>query len=167
MPITNYSDMLDGERLYEGQIANLEDAVVRTGINADTTQLIFGRALCKGTGDKDLILPVDANSSLMGIAVASDTFEKRANFSLNSDNDMGFPLLWTVAYLVRGVIGVKLAQNVTPASPVWFIHTPNTGQRKGQFRADIDTNRAIQIPNARYLRSGVAGSVVPLSINLA
>lgn len=167
MPITNYSDMLDGERLYQGQIANLEDAVVRTGINADSTQLIFGRALCKGTGDKDLILPVDATSVLMGIAVATEVFEKRLGLSINSDNDMGYPLLWSVSYLIRGVIGVKLAQNVTPASPVWFIHAPQTGQRKGQFRADVDTNRAIQIPNARFLRSGIAGSVVPLSINLA
>ncbi|MBW4668428.1 MAG: hypothetical protein KME60_13620 [Cyanomargarita calcarea GSE-NOS-MK-12-04C] len=33
--------------------------------------------------------------------------------------------------------------------------------------ADIDTNRAIQVPTARYLKSGIAGSVVPLSINLA
>lgn len=167
MPINNYSDMLDGERLFEGQIANLEDAVVRTGLNTDTTQLIFGRALVKGTGDKDLLLPVDANSLLMGIAVATDVFEKRAGLSLNSDNDMGYPLLWTVSYLVRGVIGVKVVQNVSPNSQVWYVHTPQAGQRKGQFRTDIDTNRALQIPNARFLRSGLAGSVVPLSINLA
>lgn len=167
MPVSNYSDVLDFSPLYEGQVANLETSIIRTGVNADSTNiLVFGRALCKGTGDKDLILPVDATSVLVGIAMATDTFEKRFN-SLSADGDMGYPLQNVVSYLIRGVIGVKLVQAVTPASQVWFVHTPNTGQRKGQFRADIDTNRAIQIPNARYLKSGVAGSVVPLSINLA
>jgi hypothetical protein len=168
MPITNYSDLLDSASLYEGQIANLESAVIRTGVNADSTNniLVFGRALVKGSGDKDLILPVDANSVIMGIAVATDTFEKRSGFSINSDGDMGYPLNWTVSYLVRGIVGVKVVQAVTPASTVFWIHTPQTGQRKGHFRADADTNRAVQITNARFLKSGVAGSVVPLSINL-
>jgi hypothetical protein len=169
MPITNYSDLLDGDKLYEGQIASIETAVIRTGVNADSTNtiLVFGRALVKGTGDRDLILPVDANSVLTGIAIATDTFEKRTGYSLNADNDMGYPLYQPVSYLVRGVIGVKVVQNVTPSSAVYWIHNPQTGQRKGQFRADADTNRAVQITNARFLRSGIAGSVVPVSINLA
>ncbi|MCC5636315.1 hypothetical protein LC593_10685 [Nostoc sp. CHAB 5844] len=169
MPITNYTDLLDGASLYEGQIANLELAIIRTGVNADATNgiLTFGRALVKGAGDKDLILPMDANSLLIGIAIASDTFEKRSGFSINGDGDLGYPLNWAVSYLVRGVIGVKVVQNVTPASPVFWIHTPQSGQRKGQFRADADTNRAVQITNARFMKSGTAGSVVPLSINLA
>jgi hypothetical protein len=166
MPITNYSDLLDGDKLYEGQVTSLESVVVRTGVNGDSTNniLIFGRALAKGSGDRDLILPVDANSILTGIAIATDTFEKRSGYSLNSDSDMGYPLYQPVSYLVRGVIGVKVVQSVTPASPVFWIHNPQTGQRKGQFRADADTNRAVQITNARFMRSGVAGSVVPLSI---
>ncbi|MCC5644782.1 hypothetical protein LC607_17920 [Nostoc sp. CHAB 5824] len=170
MPITNnYSDLLDGPCLYEGQLATTELAIVRTGINADSTNgiLTFGRAIVQTTGDKNVILPVDANSILMGIAIAADTFEKRSGFSINGDGDLGYPLNWPVSYLVRGVIGVKIQQNVTTASAVYWIHTPQTGQRKGQFRADADTNRAVLIPNARFTKSGVAGSVVPLSINLA
>ncbi len=154
MPITNYSDLLDGDKLYEGQIANLESAIIRTGVNADSTNNI-------------LVFPVDANSVFMGIAVATDTFEKRTDYSLNDDNDMGYPLYQPVSYLVRGVIGVKIQQNVTPASAVYWIHNPQTGQKKGQWRADADTNRAVLVSNARFLRSGAAGSVVPLSINLA
>lgn len=167
MPISNYADLIETP-LYEGQIATTEAVVVRTGINADATNqiLTFGRAVCKGAGDKDLILPVDANSIFLGIAVATDTIEKRTGFSLNADNDMGWPYQWVMSYLVRGVIGVKVQQNVNPASPVFWIHTPQTGQRKGQFRADADTNRAVQISSARFMATGIAGSVVPLSINL-
>ncbi|PHJ59589.1 hypothetical protein VF14_08945 [Nostoc linckia z18] len=167
MPINNCTDLLDGASLYEGQVANLESSVIRTAANADTDILVFGRALVKGSGDKDLILPVDANSLFMGIAYATDTIEKRSGFSINADGDFGYPLDWTISYLVRGVIGVKVVQNVNPASNVFWIHTPQTGQRKGQFRADADTNRAVQITNARFMKSGTAGSVVPLSINLA
>jgi hypothetical protein len=168
MPITSYTDLLDGASLYEGQIANLESAIVRTGINADTTNniIVFGRAVVKGTGDKDLLLPVDANSVFQGIAVATDVFEKRPSYSLNSDNDFGYPLQYVMSYLIRGVIGVKVESNVNPTSPVFWIHTPSSG-RKGQFRADANTAKAVQITNARFLKTGLVGNVVPLSINLA
>lgn len=167
MPITNYSDLLDSTSLYEGQIVYVEETIQRTGINSDSSIIVFGRAVVQGTGDKDLLLPVDANSVLRGIAVKTDAFEKRDSYSVNADSDMGYPLDYPVTYLVRGVIAVKVQQSVTPASSVYWIHTPQTGQKKGQWRADADTNRAVQLTGARFLKSGSAGSVVPLSINLA
>jgi hypothetical protein len=168
MPITNYTDTIDGQPLYEGQVAFTEQPVIRTGINADSAIVPFGRAVARtNTGDKDLLLPVDANSILAGIAFAADDFEKRAGYSLNADNDMGYPLKYEISYLVRGVIGVKVTTAVTPLSPVFWIHTPDAGERKGQFRADANTNKAVQVTAARFLRSGAAGSVIPLSLNLA
>lgn len=167
MPITNYNDILDGEDLYEGQIALAVPPIVYTGFNSETAALIiFGRAVVQGVGDKDLLLPADANSVFRGIAVKTDIFEKRSGFSLDSNGDMGYPIKYPVSYLTRGVIGVKVAQNVTPTSPVFWVHTTNSTSVKGMFRIDADTNRAVQLSTARFLKTGAAGSVVPLAINL-
>lgn len=167
MPILDNSD-LTSLRLFEGQVATTEPSVIRTGINADSVPLIFGRALVKGPGDEDLILPAGAGGLLMGISCVIDVpiFEKREQYSLNVDGDMGYPVDYAVSYLIRGVIGVKVGQNVTPASNVFYVHTAFTGAAVGTFRTDANTDKALQIANARFLASGAAGSVVPLSINL-
>ncbi len=166
MPITSYSDILDGPGLYEGQLVSTEGAIIRTGFNADSSILVFGRALVKGTGDKDLLLPVDANSVFQGIALACNSFEKRDGLSLNADGDMGYPLKYPVNLLIRGVVAVKVQQDVTPTSNVFWIHTPSGSERKGQFRANANTDKAVQLPGARFLRSASAGTIVPLAINL-
>lgn len=165
MPILDNAD-LSSAKLFEGQVATTEPSVIRTGINADTAILVFGRALVKGTGDDDLILPAGAGGILLGIAMATDTIEKRTGHSVNSDGDMGYPVDYAVSYLIRGVIGVKVGQAVTPASNVFYVHTAFTGAAVGTFRADANTDKAAQITNARFLASGGIGSVVPLSINL-
>lgn len=165
MPITEYSDLTELEGLYEGQIANTEPSVVRSGINAEEGILFFGRAVVKGTADDDLLLPVDGDSIILGVAVATDTFEKRDGYSLSSGL-MGYPENYPASYLIRGVIGVKVNVVVTPASPVFVVHTAFADNAVGTFRADAGTAQAVQLTSARYLKSGAAGAVVPLSINL-
>lgn len=167
MPINEYSDLTELEGLYEGQIATTEPSVVRSGINSEASAIIvFGRAVVQGTGDTDLLLPEDANSILLGIAVATDIFEKRSGYSLDGNGDMGYPVDYPVSYLIRGVIGVKVNEAVTPAADVFFVHTAFTDNAVGTFRTDAGTAQAVQIATARFLKSGAAGSVVPLSINL-
>ena len=166
MPQTNYADMSDGALYYEGQLIYAEPGYIFTGFNADTVVLTFGRAVVKGTGDKDLLLPVDANSLLMGIAYHTDIFEKREGFSLDADGDMGYPLDYTVSYVKRGTVAVKIDGNVTAGQSAFWRHTAAGAERKGVFRADADTADAVQIPQSKFLESGVAGDIVPLSINL-
>lgn len=168
MPISNNLDLLDGDLLYEGQVTRGSRWEMRTGFNADTEVLVFGRAVVFGTAnDGDLLLPANGTAILAGISAAIDSIEKRENYSLNADGDMGFPIRNPATYLVDGVIGVKVWQAITQSSPVFYIHTPTGAQRKGQFRADAGSGSAVQIVNARFLRSAPAGAIVPLAINLA
>lgn len=170
MPIFNYGDLTD-RKLFEGQYADLmDDPEARTGINADTQIIIFGRGVVQGSGDKDVLLPSSASDTFLGIALYTETFEKRAdgtNQYLNSidptTGKMGYPLKHEVAYVVDGAVGVLIDGPVTPKSPVYCRFA---GGAKGVFRADADTSNAFLVNRARFLKSGVAGDVVPLSIEL-
>lgn len=174
MPLTDSKDLLDGDRLFEGQLLYPKDTDIWPADNEDSVILVFGRLVVWGTAEQGVILPVDANSAPAGIAMATDTIEKRLGYSLNDDGDMGYPLKHRVSLVRKGVIGVKVTQSVTRSSPVFWIHTPaaNTIQRKGHFRADASptggqnsVDRAVALSNARFVRAGSAGSVVPLEFD--
>lgn len=165
MPQTSYADLIDGDLLYEGCLATTEAADIRSGFQTDSVIMPFGRGLVKGAGDRDLLLPVDANSVFMGIAYAIQ-IEKRTGYSLDADGLMGYPLRYTVSYVRKGIVGVRVTENVTPTSPVYLIHTPSGGARKGNFRATATGAILIPATQAQFTRSGLAGTVVPLAIDL-
>jgi hypothetical protein len=179
MPITSYQNVLDGPLLYEGQIKYTEDTIVRTGYNSETDAIIpFGRAVAKGaatTGSTsaklDLINQADANSVIVGISVLTHTLMKITGTPGTDEGVsvvggvMGWPVAYPVSYLVRGVIGVRVAEAVTPTSDVFAVHTASSGIVVGSFRTD-NTN-AVQIAGAKFLGYGAQDDIVPLSINLA
>jgi hypothetical protein len=166
MPQTNYLNLADGPRFYPGKLINAAESEIYTGYNTDTVILPFGSALVKGTGDQDLLLPVNGSSVLMGIAYATDTFEMRAGYSLNADNKMGYPISSLVSYIRKGVVAVLIDGAVTAGQTGWWRHTAAGAERKGTWRGDADTSDAVQVLQSRFLESGVAGDIVPLSINL-
>lgn len=171
MPIIQSDWDLDST-LMEGQIlSGLNDSVIYTGINADSVVVPFGRLACLaasgGDGDRlPVILPADANSKPLGILVRATNFETRPGYSLDAAGDLGYPLNYEVSYMVRGVIGVYVDEAVEVTDNVFWIHTAYTGAKKGQFRTDANTDKAVQLTGAKWRRAGAAGSVVPLAINL-
>ena len=166
MPQSTYTDLIDGANYYEGQLIYAEPAYIFTGFNEETIVLPFGRAVVKGTADDDLLLPVDANSILRGIAFLSDTIEKREGYSLDADGLFGYPTKHTVSFVKRGTVAVKVDSAVTQGQPAYWRHTAAGAERKGNFRADADTADAVLIAQSMFLASGQAGDIVPLSINL-
>ncbi|MEO1208289.1 MAG: hypothetical protein AAFX78_01985 [Cyanobacteria bacterium J06638_20] len=171
MPINQTSWDLDSD-LYEGQIlSSPADTVIYTGINADSVIVPFGRMGCLGTGGESdrlpIILPVDANSKPMGIIARSpNTFEQREGYSIDANGDMGYPLKRELGYMVRGVIAVYVDEAVAVTDDVFWIHTAYTGAKKGQFRTDANTDKAVQLTGAQWRRPATAGTLVPLAINL-
>lgn len=166
MPITDYSDITKNEPLYPGQIAYMEDVIVRTGISEESGIILFGSAVCQGTATNGLILPADANSVFRGVAVKTDVFEKRSGYSLDSNEDMGYPTKYELGYLLRGVIGVKVATAVAITDPVYWVHTTNGASVKGLWRNNADTANAVQVTAARWVTPASAGNVARLALNL-
>lgn len=180
MPILTYANVTDGDLLYEGQIVYTEDTVIRTGINSEASAIIpFGRAVAKGaattgaTSDRLDLALLTSGAAIVGIAVATDTIMKITGTPGTDDGVsvvggvMGYPVDYEVSYLVRGVIGVRVADSggVKPGDDVYAVHTASSGVLVGTIRND-NTN-ATQITNARWLGYGAQNKIVPLSINLA
>lgn len=157
---------------YEGQIAQGYTYEVMTGINAETSTIIpFGRAVVQSAPsgyvtNRGLLLPVDANSVFLGIAVKTDTLEKRTGYTLDADDNMGWPFDSPMGYLVKGVIGVRVRQAVTVDDPVFWIHTPAIGEFKGEFRIDANTAAAVEVPRARWLTDAAEDGIAALALNL-
>lgn len=173
MPITSYADI--GSTPYEaGQVVYLETPVIRTFFNEETSTIIpFGFAVVQGAGANGALLPVDGNSVFRGVAVAVDSFEKRASYSLNSDSRFGYPIDKEMSVLVRGVIAVLVDQAVAAGSTsVFWRHTASGDERKGVFRADADTSDAVAVTGGRWLTtvssaSAASPQLALLSLNLA
>lgn len=167
----SYTDLTDGELRFEGQIAQTQDTVTRTGLNTSGVILPFGRAVVQdaANNDRELLgveLPVDANSVLLGVAVKTDTLEKRTGYTVDANGDMGWPVTHELTFLVKGVIGVRVRQAVTTDDPVFWIHTAAAGEKVGEFRIDANTAAAVQVTNARWLRDTPNDGIAPLAIDL-
>jgi len=183
MPLLNFNDLDALPNLMLGEIWNkLSEVIALTGHNADTVIIPYGYAVsfpAAGTigfaAGTPLVLPVDATTPIRGIALANNSHERRDS-AVTAGGLLGYPVRsavgnldrpnYLMSYLVRGVIGVQIDQDVTRLSPVFARHTVGgvgTGT-KGVFRTDADTARALQIVNAEYLVNGtaLAGSIVPL-----
>ena len=98
--------------------------------------------------------------------MSPDDIERRDGFSVDVNGDFGIPVGYRAGIVHEGVVGVKVAETVSPIDDVFWVHTTNGASIKGMFRTDADTGRAVQASNARFLKSGAAGSVVPLAIDL-
>jgi len=165
--LNQFTDLIASDGLFEGQRANSEDVTILTGFNYSANILIPGRAVVADpSNDRGLIYPVDANSIFKGILTEPLGVEKRDGYSVTSEGLFGWPAYSEVAYMIRGVVGVKITQAMTENDPIYWIHTPATGELDGQFRKDANTNKAVLLPSARLRRRGVAGQVRPLGINI-
>lgn len=164
MPTSGFSDILEQvDFLYEGQIAHTEELIIRTGFNKDTVPIVHGRAVCQHSSENGLILPADGNSIILGIAIETQVRERVPGATVGA-----YPVDSQVAYLVRGVIGVLVDMTVTEGAPAFVRHTAGAGfSVKGSFRINADTSNAVALAGSRFLKGGVAGSILPLSINLA
>lgn len=163
MPQTDYS--LYQDKGFEGEIITTEPSVVRSGYNAGNVKIPFGRILVKGSeSDTACVLPSATGQLVMGVSTKTDLYEKGSNGVAGYDVDK--PL----NRLIDGVVLMRVEQNVTPASAVFFRHTPNTSpgvnEAVGRLRTNADTDKADALPNVRFLETGVAGSLVKVAFDL-
>lgn len=166
MPVLTGQDLLDGQLYYPGGPITLAGARIesaRTGVNALTVVIPFGFGVCKGTGEKDLILPTSGSSVFIGVAREME-IEKRAGFSLNATGLFGCPVKHELTYTEAGDIAVYVDGNVTLGSPVFLRHTAN-GSVVGSFRGDADGSNAVLIAGASWMGTVTGG--IPSDLKLA
>jgi hypothetical protein len=164
MGITNYGDLARG---YEGQIARTEDYTVRSGFNADTKIIPFGRVVVRGTGssgtDVALALPSATGQEFMGIAVKTDVHEKNEK-TVDANGDLGYELKRPMGRIVEGLFYGYVEEAVTTTDTVYFRHTlngtPGAYERIGRYRNDADTAKCDAAPRLKFREAAGPGLVL-------
>lgn len=162
----SYQDLIDGDNYYEGQIATAEPALVRSGANAQGAILPFGSGLVRGASDGLLVLPSATGQRFMGVAKATDIFEKREGYSLTVGGKMGYPITYSVSYVRRGLVAVPIDSDCVQGAPAYLIHTASTGQVPGHFRKDANTDKADLVPDAVFWITLTAAGIGLIALNL-
>jgi hypothetical protein len=164
MPITDYS--LAQSPGIPGAISSGFKCSTRSKTNASGGVIAFGRAVVQGTGDQDVILPAANKTSLVGIAVRGYFYED----AKTADNAEGYGDKREIEVLVQGDIWVETEVAVAPGDPVFFRVASGTATIVGKFLKTADTvssvDKAVAIPNARWLSSTTGAGTAELQINL-
>lgn len=161
------TNLLTGAKYYEGQIALTEDATIRSATNSSDAIIAMGKGVVRGASDGLLTLPSATGFYFLGVAMLSDTIEKRAGYSIDSNDKFGWPVDYSVSYVRRGIVAVPCDSAVTQGGAVYCIHTASSGQVPGHFRADANTDKADLVPNAVFWKTLTAAGIGLVALNLA
>jgi len=161
-----YNDLISADPLYEGKVATYEPAIVLTATNKANAVIAFGKGVVRGSADGQVIIPTATGQTFMGIAVETNTIEKRAGYSIDANGKMGWPVNYDMSFIRRGIIAVPVDSDCVQGGAVYVIHTAGTGQVPGHFRKDANTDKADLVPNAVFWKTLTAAGVGLIRINL-
>ncbi len=158
MSQTTYT--VEAARAFAGMIADFDAATKRSISLAseETSDVAFGVPAVAGTdGEKQFLLPVDANSVFMGIVAHRHQTEDNAGTLASNAVAEG-----DVAEVVKqGTVWVLCATGCAIGDAVYWEHPPGTA---GQWRNDA-TN-AVQVTAARWESAAGVGELAKLTINI-
>ncbi len=129
-----------------------------------------GRAVVlNGTGMSENLLrvqlPVDGSSVFFAISCDPKGIEKRDGYSIDSNGNFGWPANSVATVMLVGIIAVPLVEAIVATDSAFWIHTPGSGEEKGEWRNDANTATAVQLSRARWLSSGANNDVIPLQFS--
>jgi len=155
---TTYSEEIDAA--HEGQ------RVEFTLFNVDSkaaegSDIAAGRAVVRGTGDKQCKLPSATGQAFLGVTEYTSAGLVQAN------GDHVYEEKREVNFVDYGKIWVYTEQAVVPGDSVFFRHTADTAPLDviGRFRKDTSGGDADQIVGATFETTGAAGDLVQIKIN--
>jgi hypothetical protein len=167
-----HATLAEGQAGIEGQPAAGADITTAGALNNASTVTPFGRGVIVSGAVDDLPvidLPSAASNVIFGVTLYSFSYERTAD-TTDADGFFGYPIKGTTTIATRGLIFVVPENTGTINSDVFVRHTvngaPGTHEAIGRFRTNIDTDKGIQLLNARWLTAPIAGQVCKLELNV-
>ena len=141
----------------QGQMHNPSIADTEQRIVDDSTNIVPGDVVVQGTADDDVKGAVAAftKATFQGIAIWSGQAKEKAlstGVNTYADNE-------PIPILKRGIIAVLLGGTVAKGGTGFFVHTAAGASALHTWRADLDTDKASEVPGV-YLSDGVSGDIV-------
>lgn len=157
MPILDDGKNLVERDLFPGVLVTASGGVIHTKFNASSNILYFGLGVVSGAKQDEIVIPSSASDKFEGVLLFSNTFELRDGYTRDvTSGRIGYPPKREVSIIKPGnfaqaVVYVDSATAIN--DPVFLRHTGSgTTGIPGCFRKDIDTDKAIQINNARFIK---------------
>ncbi len=146
-----------------GQVQNSSIADTASKIAETATSILPGDVVIKGSLEDDVtgVAAAFTKTTFRGIAIWSAfQNEKALSTGVNSYTDQD-----PIPILKRGVIAVLLGGTVVEGGTGFFVHTTGGASTLHTWRADLDTDKASQVPGV-YLDDGVSGDVVRFRLSI-
>jgi hypothetical protein len=162
MSINAASYSLNHGKAFRGMVADGELANIISKLNTDTVTIGYGKAVVRD-GDNAVKLPVGGSVggsvavNFVGVAV------RELNRSYLDSATFGAVVAKDLSVLTAGVIWVTALEAVVSGDPAFFrVGSTGTGDfSKSEGEAET---LSVAIPNAKFVSSGAAGTLVKLSI---
>lgn len=128
-----------------------------------SAEVPFGVAVAQGASGSKAILPADANSKIVGVVVHSHDYVPGIQLG-----DTGIKPKNMMSVMAQGRIWVLVEEAVAVNDPVFVRHTANGAGKlqKGAFRNDIDTDKCISVPGARFITASSGAGIVQIEIDI-
>jgi hypothetical protein len=153
-----------------GMLANIGEKRVDSYVQAEASAEIafglgvaFSAAQDAGTPAQALKLAASTDK-IAGIVVHSHAYDVRTELGT-----VGVKPKAMLGVLQEGDVWVNVEEAVTPTSEVWVRHTANGAGKlnPGEFRTDIDTDKAIRWYGAQFQTSTTGAGLALLRINMS
>jgi len=161
MPVQSSSDYTATHgAAFEGQKVDLQLANIISK-TCETSDIPFGRAVVRGTGDDQCLLPSATGQSFLGITLHTTDGVEQA------DGDHLYEQYREANILDFGEIWVYTEQSVVPGDAVYFRHTAAASPLDvvGRFRKDASGGDADLIVGAAFTTTTAAGAYAKLKLN--
>lgn len=150
--------------LFEGQIANTEEVIARTGYNADTVPILPGRFVAIAAGKEQNTEPSLSRLGLTLPAAATDKIVGVVRMHPITATEDRKPKD-QIAYLAQGTIGVKSLTVGKAGDPVHVVIA--AGSDRGLIKNAADGANTVLVANCRYITTVAANETARISVNLA
>lgn len=161
MPVQSSSDYTAAHgAAFEGQIVDLQLKNI-TSKTCESSDIAFGRAVVRGTGDDQCVLPSATGQSFLGVTVHTTDGVEQA------DGDHLYEQYREANIIDFGGIWVYTEQSVVPGDAVYFRHTADTAPLDivGRFRKDASGGDADLIVGASFETTTAAGSYAKIKLD--
>lgn len=128
---------------------------IRSVINT-AGKLFFGR-LAVVDGEGKAKHPTATLDKPLGVVMHS-----HATVSKEDGLDAGYATKETANVIKKGYVWVVIEEDIVFGDAVFYRHAAGTGTKLGAFRNDADTATCTALPNARWVKGGLAAQGIAL-----
>lgn len=144
---------------FAGQLADINDNEIVSGVLEGAANIPFGVGLKKGASDDGYVLPAASTDLVEGIAVHTHSRDN-FGFSALTPSTAGVKPQQTMNVLRRGTIYVVVEEAVAAHDPAFVRFAAGAGGTQlGAFRKSADTATAAAVKGGRFLSSAAAGGI--------